>query len=435
MNVRYSWLGGRRVRKSAAEAYQERRQKRRRQIARTSVLPVSVPIIADRENLYECFQKLRREGGQTPGIDGVSYDLSNMEVGEIVGHLSAQILAGNYRPHPTRPVRIPKPGTSKKRTLNLGVICDRVVGKAVNEALCPYWESIFLGCSYGFRPGRGTWDMLAGLEAEMIDGNCWVIALDDITSAFDSVPIREVIACHRRLLDEIQPTDIRAKQRMEAQQEKSRVLELIETVLQGSDPNKTRGIDQGAPYSPVALNVLLHYRLDQPICDIMRFPSRYFRYADNVAFACRDVSEGRQMLHQSRRLLNPLGLSFHTDGALDLAEGDEAQLLGFILKRKGRRLAYDLGKKGLGQLAQHLGNAHAAENPPATAKAQLRGWIDSAGPAYESGEAWIHDIFRLAAEYGFRELASPRELLRWWEESWSRWQGLRENALRQRGGP
>jgi hypothetical protein len=61
----------------------------------------------------------------------------------------------------------------------------------------------------------------------------------------------------------------------------------IEVVLRGSDINRTVGIDQGNPYSSTALNVRLHHAID-----LMQdqHPPRYYRYADNVVYLCRDVS-------------------------------------------------------------------------------------------------------------------------------------------------
>ena len=58
---------------------------------------------------------------------------------------------------------------------------------ALHRALTPMWERIFLPCSYGFRPGRNTWDMLADMEWTMIHDDRWVIATDDIRNAFDQV--------------------------------------------------------------------------------------------------------------------------------------------------------------------------------------------------------------------------------------------------------
>jgi hypothetical protein len=424
-----SWNYNRRP-KTAAERYRERRLRRRLELDASAVFPLSVAQIADRDNLYACYQELRDEHGQAPGVDGITYaDLSNSEAGAILGHLSAAVLGGSYRPRPTRPVSIPKPGTNKTRTLRLGVIADRVVGLALHKAMTPLWEGTFLDCSWGFRPDRSAWGMLAALEVQMVRFGHWVLAVDDIKGAFDHVPINPTLDCHRRLLGETVLPDLSEEEQVRAAEEKALLLDLIDIVLRGSDPTRTRGIDQGGPYSPMALNALLHHYLDRPLSGMIVFPC-WFRYADNLCYAGPDVPAGGKALDQVRRLLRPLGMTLKQvgGGVFDLAQGEEAQLLGFTLRRQGGKLVYGLGNQALDQLRQHLSEAHLTQDPPTAAKQSVFGWISSAGPACESGEAVIPMILDMAAEYSFRELATPMELWRLWEESGIRWQDVRKDA-------
>lgn len=114
----------------------------------------------------DCFRQLQREGGPTPGIDGISpVDVSLREFGHIAAKLSQVLIKGSYRPQQTRRVAINKLGTDEKRILKIGVLLDRVVGKALHEALQPIWETIYLPQSYGFRPGHSAWQMLAAVIA------------------------------------------------------------------------------------------------------------------------------------------------------------------------------------------------------------------------------------------------------------------------------
>lgn len=217
--------------KTPADYYAERRERRRRRLA-TGVFPATPSLIADRDNLYECYRECRREGGQSPGIDRVTYRaLSNGEAGESLGRVSARLLDGTYRPQETRPVSIPKPGTDQRRELHVGVILDRVVAKALHKALEPVWEPIFLPCSYGFRRGRDAWQLLASLEAVMVAKGRWVMAVDDVKSAFDRVPVGEVLACHRRALEAVRLPKSTRKRRAAWGAEVERLLWLVETVL------------------------------------------------------------------------------------------------------------------------------------------------------------------------------------------------------------
>jgi len=99
--------------------------------------------------------------------------------------LARSIRDGTYAPQAGRHVSIPKPN-GRPRILTLRNICDRVVSSALNVALVPLWEELFLPSSYGFRPRKNVWQLLAALEADMIASDQWVVALDDVRNAFDS---------------------------------------------------------------------------------------------------------------------------------------------------------------------------------------------------------------------------------------------------------
>src|SRR5262245_51919533 len=222
-----------------------------------------------------------------------------------------------------------------QRTLQLSNIVDRVVSAALNKAMTPFWESVFLPCSMGFRPGRGVWHLLAELESEMLNQKCWVLALDDIKDAFPSVLIADVMADHTNYIT------------------KPSLLFLIQAVLQGSDEKRTRGIDQGSPYSPTALNVRLHHALDLGVNQGHHL-LRYWRYADNLIWLCRGVPEGNQALDHLRRLLEPAGFFLKgEDGVTDLRQGT-AQLLGLSLSVKNDQLHFDLGNDSWTKLARSL---------------------------------------------------------------------------------
>jgi retron-type reverse transcriptase len=422
----------RRRHKTAQQAYEERRERRRQQMGHT-VWPVTAGSIIDSDYLLETYKKCR-QGGQAAGIDKITYaELSNSEVGEIVRKLTPVLQNETYKPHPTRPVSIPKPGKPEPRKLNLGVIFDRVVAKALERRMKLLWEPTFLDCSYGSREGRNAWKMLAALEVQMVTQDRWVLMTADLKSAFDNLPVEEVLESHRKLLDSL-PLPKDKKEKAEAGKERQRLLRLVETVVRGHHTSRTRGVDQGNPASPMSLNGVLHFRLDEPILAELEAPLCWFRYTDNTAYAAQSVKEGRTVLRKMRRLLKPLGLSVHESSVTDLAKGKVAQLLGFSLHKEGNMVVYGLGKKALEHLAQNLAECHDDDNPTEAARKSLLGWVDSLGPAFQNGVTEIPAILRLAAEYGFRELASPEELRRHWELAWGRWRDIRDREYRRRQG-
>lgn len=379
--------------------------------------------IADRDNFFRCFQQLKSKGGPGAGVDGLhAADLSPSEAGELAGALSVSVLSGNYLPRKVRPVPIPKPGTKEHRILKISVLADRIVGKALHNAWGPFWEERFKPCSYGFRPHRSTWMMLADLEERMHLSGRTVLAIEDVRKAFDNVPIQEVVSLHEKAL-------ARVKQQNFSSADRQRTLHLVETVLRGHDTNRTRGIDQGGPYSPAALNVLLHYTLDVPMMEYSGNKPLWHRYADNLVYLASCVSDGKQVLNKVATLLQPLGLSLKGNaGVVDLSHGGPVQLLGFSLQWKEGRIFYEIGSDAWDTLRQHLCEAHSREQPPLTAQQSVLGWLDALGPAFENGD--VATVLSLAADYGFREISLDRIRERW-RESWKRWRVCQARSRRR----
>src|SRR5262249_18725365 len=99
----------------AAEAYQQRRPLRAQALAARGCTLPTVAQIADTDNLLAAYYDLRREAGQSPGPDGVTYArLGPGEVAEILRAESQSVRDGTYQPQPGRKVPIPKPDGGKR---------------------------------------------------------------------------------------------------------------------------------------------------------------------------------------------------------------------------------------------------------------------------------------------------------------------------------
>jgi hypothetical protein len=171
--------------RTAKYVYQQRRERRREKLCQQDGGQITLRQIADPEHLVDCFRKLVQEGGPAAGIDGISpRNISMSDFGQIAGKLSEAILEKRWQPQKTREQPIPKPGTTEKRILKIGVTLDRVVGKALHESLQPFWEKVYLRNSFGFRNGRSVWQMVAELEATMDKYDRWVLEIDDVRKAF-----------------------------------------------------------------------------------------------------------------------------------------------------------------------------------------------------------------------------------------------------------
>ena len=407
-----------------AAGYAHRQRKRRaveREVYRAeSAAEVSLAKIVAPENLLLAYDKLQRDGGHAPGIDGLTYhDLSRTEIAGVLRQVSKAITRRQYRPYPARLVSIPK-GNGRHRELRLATIADRTAAKALQEAITPVLDRLFLPGSMGFRPGRGVWDVLLGIERTAIQEDRWVIAQDDIRDAFPSVRIADALADYRRHIPD------------------PGVQYLVEAVLRGHEGQaRTTGLDQGSAVGPITLNVRLHYALDLPLSAAGPGTPPWYRYADNLLYLCRSVSEGHRTLQHAQQLLQPAGFALKRDAGPPvnlLRQGAQAELLGYCMRAGEDRLWYRLGRKAWQDLALLLERAHEDEgrDPVEAAREAARGWMAALGPAFErevEGTV-LHRVRQAASRMGFRELGREAGLVGQLREARSRWVRARERALR-----
>jgi len=127
--------------------------------------------------LVEAYNRTRKDGA--PGVDGqtaVDYGVSLLDN---LTTLLDQAKSGTYRAPPVRRVRIPKGTGTETRPLGVPTLEDKILQRAVVMALEPIYEQDFLGCSYGFRPGRSAHQALAALWQQTMDlGGCWLLEVD-----------------------------------------------------------------------------------------------------------------------------------------------------------------------------------------------------------------------------------------------------------------
>jgi retron-type reverse transcriptase len=372
--------------------------------------------VVHHERLLEAFDELRREGGQAPGIDRRTFsDYSRSEIADVLRGVARSIREGTYRPQPARPVPIPK-ADGGWRVLRIRTVVDRTVGKALARALTPLIDPLFAETSFGFRPGRSHLNMLAALEALMIATDSWVLAVDDIRQAFDNVPIEFSVSNYRNLIAD------------------SALVNLIDVVLRGHDgAHRERGTDQGCPFSPLNLNVLLNDILDRPLLADRDTPSQH-RYADNVAFVCREVPEGERALQQVREALQVHGLELKgQDGPpVDLTRnGTQASLFRFRISKPNDRLRYELEDQTWQDLRDGLGEAHLNDKPGEIARLVTRGWILGHAPALVTDAEVVLRRIRWALRGTGLQYEVPEVLLRdSIREAGAQWERLRSQALR-----
>jgi hypothetical protein len=193
------------------------------------------------ERLLDCWGDLNKDAAS--GVDGVTWQTYAEHLQANVEALVERLKQKRYRAKLIRRHYIPK-GNGQERPLGIPVIEDKLLQAACARILNAIYEQEFLGCSDGYRPGRGAGDAVRDLTFDLPYGRYGYVVEADIQGFFDHMDHDWVLEMPRLRIDD------RAFLGLIQKWLKAGILETDGRVI-----HLDTGTPQGGVISPVLANV------------------------------------------------------------------------------------------------------------------------------------------------------------------------------------
>ena len=393
---------------------------------------------------------LSHVGARTGGVDGITLKHFKKEgfQAEFLATLQAELTTGEYQPQPVLRKYITK-SNGKLRPLGIPTIRDRVVQMALKMLLEPIFESDFLNCSYGFRPGRRTMDAIATCYRLINPRNSyfWVIE-GDIRSYFDRVNHEILLSLVARRIGDVKVLNLIGR---------FLKVGVMEDQLFRRSPE---GTPQGGILSPLLANIYLH-ELDQwwmkKYGELGRHAKEwrrkqgqsnciYVRYADDWIALCNGTKAQAEAIRDEIRkyLQDTLKLELSEEKTLVTHACDGFDFLGFHIQHhpahNGQKATTLIGPsdKSIERLKAKVHDMTSRkgfnDNPMFkiyALNAVLRGWMNyyrhcSASKIASWLDHWVH--LRVAKWLVHRHGTCYREILK----KYLKQQGSRKNFAAKR---
>jgi group II intron reverse transcriptase/maturase len=260
--------------------------------------PQAKPFDIDKWSVLEAYRQVAANKG-APGVDRVTLGEFESDLGNNLYKIWNRMSSGTYFPPPVRAVEIPKPHDRGVRVLGVPTIADRVAQTVVARFLEERAEPRFHPDSYGYRPGKATWQAV-----EVCRQRCWRYdwAIDlDVQKFFDTVPWHLVIKAVEAVTD-CRWVLLYVKRWLAAPLQRP----------DGTVVERDKGTPQGSAVSPILANLFMHFAFDTWLA--RTFPGCSFeRFADDAVVHCATKDQAERVLAAIAARMEQVGLGLHPD--------------------------------------------------------------------------------------------------------------------------
>lgn len=277
-----------------------------------------IDILCQETTLYNAWN-IVKEKGAMGGIDGVTIREFEKDKRRQIPKLAEELTNKTWKPYPYLEIEVAKDKSpEEKRKLGMTAIRDKIVQLAIKTIIEPRYDRIFVGNSYGYRPGKGATKAIRRVLQECKNKKFKYVLRLDIDNFFDSI---DHFLLRRKLVatgteEEIVRLIMLC---MEMGKVKQKNREWIDTML---------GTPQGAVLSPLMANLYLH-SFDQ-FAISRNLP--YIRYADDFLFLCESKEQAQDLQGDTEQYLkDKLKLSLNQSPSI-IKLSDGFDFLGVTIK-------------------------------------------------------------------------------------------------------
>ena len=283
-------------------------------------MPTQLNALCQIPRLYLAWNTVKAKGS-VGGIDGISILEFEKEKRREIPKLAEELKDGTWNPQPYMEIEVAKTKNPEEmRKLGMTAIRDKIVQHAIKSVIEPRYEKIFLGNSYGYRPGKGATKAIRRVLAECCKKQYKYVLRLDIDNFFDTLD-------HEVLQKQLIATGTEAEivrlimLCVKMGKVKKKSLEWVENEY---------GTPQGAVLSPILSNLYLH-SFDQ-FAISKSVP--YVRYADDFLFLAETKEQAEDILAKTEAYLKEkLKLSLNQPSEIiELKDGFD--FLGITIKDK-----------------------------------------------------------------------------------------------------
>ena len=256
----------------------------------------------DLEWMKGAWDKVNVKG--SPGADGKSAADFELDLSRNLESLIDSAKSGSYKAPPVKRAWIPK-NSHECRPIGLPTVADKCLQRAVVMLLEPIYETDFLDCSFGFRPGRGCHQAIDEIRRQMMAMQRGTIIEVDIRKFFDEMSHQHLRSfLKERIADGV-------------------VLRLIDKWLKagvlenGAVQRSEVGSIQGGVISPILANIYLHHVLDRwfenEVKPRLAGSGFLVRYVDDFVMGFSDVKDAERVFEVLGKRFAKFGLRLHPD--------------------------------------------------------------------------------------------------------------------------